>query len=168
MSVETLISLWKDARTGLTHEVERIPEDQISFRATPETRCIAEILQHIVQTQKVLVGELCRPDTDLSRQSFAAHYQEYAPGVEKIVDKQGLLELLSASMDEAASKLSAYGEKLDEPMTSFDGRETSKISFLTFVMSHEMYHRGQLTVYERLMNVEPALTVRLKKLFATA
>jgi uncharacterized damage-inducible protein DinB len=31
-----------------------------------------------------------------------------------------------------------------------------------------MYHRGQLTVYERLLNIEPELTVKLKKLFAQA
>ena len=31
-----------------------------------------------------------------------------------------------------------------------------------------MYHRGQLTVYERLLAIEPALTGKLKKLFAQA
>jgi uncharacterized damage-inducible protein DinB len=31
-----------------------------------------------------------------------------------------------------------------------------------------MYHRGQLTVFERLMNIEPALTEKLKKMFANA
>ncbi|HAF15107.1 MAG TPA: hypothetical protein DHU55_06615 [Blastocatellia bacterium] len=31
-----------------------------------------------------------------------------------------------------------------------------------------MYHRGQLTVYERLLNIEPALTQRFRKLFANA
>jgi uncharacterized damage-inducible protein DinB len=31
-----------------------------------------------------------------------------------------------------------------------------------------MYHRGQLTVYQRLLSIEPALTGRLKKLFAQA
>jgi uncharacterized damage-inducible protein DinB len=29
-----------------------------------------------------------------------------------------------------------------------------------------LYHRGQLTVYERLLNIEPALTTRFKELFA--
>jgi uncharacterized damage-inducible protein DinB len=35
-------------------------------------------------------------------------------------------------------------------------------------MSHEMYHRGQLTVFERLLNVEPALTEQFRKLVAGA
>ncbi len=45
---------------------------------------------------------------------------------------------------------------------------TTKGAILTFAMSHEMYHRGQLTVYERLLNIEPVLTGKLKKLFAAS
>lgn len=168
MSIETLVSLWKDARTGLIHEVEKIPDDQFTFKATPETRSIAEILQHIIQTQRVLVGEVCRTDTNLMRQTFAAHFQEYAQGVDQLTGKFALIEELKKSMDESLEKISTFGEKLNEDMTRFDGKVTSKLGFLMFAMSHEMYHRGQLTVYERLLKVEPALTERLKKLFANA
>lgn len=168
MATEPLISLWKDARTGLIHEVERIPADQFSFKATPETRSVAEILQHIVQVQKALVGEICRPDTNLQRQAFPAHIQEYAPGVDRILEKEELLTLLGTSIDEALAKFNEYADKLDENTTRFDGKVTSKLAILTFAMSHEMYHRGQLTVYERLLQVEPALTERLKKFFANA
>lgn len=166
MSIETIIALWKDTRAGLIHEVENIPEDQFSFRATPETRSISELLQHIITAQKVLVGETCRPDTNMMRQSFVAHAQEYAPGVHEVVDKNGLVELLRTSMDEAEACMRPHGDKLDEMMTSLNGQSISKEGFLTFAMSHEGYHRGQLTVFERLMNIEPVLTVKTKKLFA--
>ncbi|HEU4639474.1 MAG TPA: DinB family protein [Candidatus Binatia bacterium] len=166
MSIEIIIALWKDTRAGLIQEVDNIPEDQFSFRATPETRSIAELLQHIISAQKILIGETCRADTNFMRQSFAAHAQEYAGGVETVNDKNGLLELLRTSMDEAEACLSAYGDKLDETMTRLDGKPTSKEAFLTFALSHEGYHRGQLTVFERLLSIEPVLTGRTKKLFA--
>lgn len=166
MSAETIIDLWKDARAGLIQEVEKIPEDQFSFRATPETRSIAEILQHIIQAQKILVGETCRADTNLMRQSMIAHAQEYAPGVHNVADKNGLLELLRSSMEEAQACIGESAEKLDASMTALNGQPTSKSAFLTFCVSHEMYHRGQLTVFERLLNIEPVLTGKLKKLFA--
>ena len=105
MSAETIIGLWKDARGGLIEEVEKIPEDQFSFRATPDTRTVSEILQHVISTQKIIVGEACRPDTNLRRQSFAAHAEEYAPGVGDVTDKNGLIELLRTSMDECAAKI---------------------------------------------------------------
>ena len=168
MSAETIIGLWKEARQGLIQEVEKIPEDQFSFRAAPETRTIAEILQHVISSQKMLVGETCRPDTNLMRRSFAAHGEEYGRGVNDVTDKNRLLELLRSSMDEAETCLNSYSNNLDESMIGFNGHPVTKSVFLTFSVSHEMYHRGQLTVYERLLNIEPVLTGRLKKLFANA
>lgn len=168
MSAETIIRLWKDARNGLIEEVEKIPEDQFSFRATPDTRTIAEILQHIISTQKIIVGEACRPDTNLRRQSFAAQANEYAPGVSEVNDKNGLLELLRSSMDEVAASISSYADNLGETMMGLTGQPITKTAFLTFGFSHEMYHRGQLTVYERLLNIEPALTDKFKRLMASA
>ena len=168
MSAETIIGLWKDVREGLIQEVEKIPEDQFSFRATPDTRSIAEILQHIVQAQKILVGETCRDETNIMRQSMVAHAQEYAPGVHKVTDKNGLLELLRSSMEETQACIAQSADKLDASMTALNGQPTSKSAFLTFCVSHEMYHRGQLTVFERLLNIEPVLTGKLKKLFAQA
>ena len=168
MSAETIIALWKEARSGLIQEVEKVPEDQFSFRATPETRSIAEILQHIISSQRMLVGETCRPDTNLMRQSFGAHAEEYARGVNDVTDKNGLLELLRNGMDEAETRLNSYSDKLDETMTGFNGHPLTKTAFLTFSVSHEMYHRGQLTVYQRLLNIEPVLTQRIKKMFANA
>ena len=168
MSAQIAVKSWKDVRNGLIEEVEKIPEDQMSFRATPDTRSIAEILQHIVETQKILVGETCREGSNLMRQSFAAHGQEYAPGVRDVSDKQGLIELLRSSMAAAETLILSHADMWDAPMNGITGQPTTKGAILMFAASHEMYHRGQLTVYERLLNIEPVLTVKLKKLFAQA
>jgi len=168
MSAQIGMKSWKDVRNGLIDEVEKIPDDQMSFRATPDTRSIGEILQHIVETQKILVGETCREDSNLLRQSFAAHGQEYAPGVREVTDKQGLIELLRSSMEAAESTVISHADMWDAPMIGITGQPTTKGAILAFAASHEMYHRGQLTVYERLLNIEPVLTGRLKKLFAAS
>jgi uncharacterized damage-inducible protein DinB len=168
MSVEHLINAWKEVRAGFLEEAAQIPADQFSFRATPDTRSVAELLQHAVESQKMLIGEACRPDTNLMRQSFADHIKEYAPEVRSVVDKNGLLELLRSSMEVAEATLRSHADKLNDSMQRFDGKEMSKLQFLQFAVSHEMYHRGQFTVYERLLSIEPALTQRFKKLFAQA
>jgi uncharacterized damage-inducible protein DinB len=59
-------------------------------------------------------------------------------------------------------------DRLGDSIMALDGKPKIKTDFLNFVISHEMYHRGQLTVYERLLGIEPQLTQRLKKLFAQA
>jgi uncharacterized damage-inducible protein DinB len=168
MSIDRLIEGWKEVRKGLIEEASQIPDDQFSFRATPDTRSVAELLQHVVESQKMLVGESCRPDTNLMRQSFADHIKEYAAEVTTVQDKNGLLELMRSSMETSEACIRAGGEQLQEMMRRFDGKEMTKLDFLTFAVAHEMYHRGQLTVYLRLLGIEPALTRRFKKIFARA
>lgn len=168
MSAEIVLRLWKEVRNGLIEEVEKIPDDQMSFRATPDTRSIAELLRHIVETQLILVGEATRENSNLLRQSFADHVKEYAGGISDIADKQGLINLLRSSMDLAESAIQSNAGKWEEQASGLDGRPTTKGAMLIFACSHEMYHRGQLTVFERLLNIEPVLTGKLKKLFAQA
>ena len=168
MSIDRLVQSWNEVRTGLINEASQIPEEQFSFRATPDTRSVAELLQHVVQVQRVLVGEACREDTNLLRQSFADHVNEYAPDVPAVTEKSGLLELLRSSLQPAEATIRGWGEAgLEQKMKRFDGKEITKFDFLNFGIAHEMYHRGQLTVYERLLGVEPALTQYFKR-FMTA
>ncbi len=165
MSIDRLIESWKEVRAGFIEEVSQIPADQFSFRAAPDTRSVAELLQHVVEAQKLLVGESARPDTNLMRQSFADHIKEYAPEVSSLKDKNGLLELMRGSMETTEATIRGAGNNLNGSMRRFDGKELSKLDFLNFALAHEMYHRGQLTVYERLLRIEPALTQRFRKLF---
>ena len=168
MSVETLLALWKNARSGFITEVERIPEDKFTFKPTSETRSVAELIQHVISAQKLFVGETCRPDTNLMRRPFSEHTIEYGEGVNDVADKSRLIELMRSSMDEAEKAITSHADGLNEMMTGLDGRQLPKIAFLMFGMSHEMYHRGQFTVYERLLNVEPALTEMFRKMTAGA
>ena len=110
---------------------------------------------------------MCRPDTNLMRAPFLELITQYAGELMSTKDKDGLLNLLASSQEASAEKIRAFGEEnLHEQTQRFDGKITTKLGFLQFSYSHEMYHRGQLTVYERLMNIEPALTTRFKELFA--
>ena len=168
MSVEMLLGLWKNTRTGFIKELERIPEEQLSFRATPETRSVLELTHHVIGSGKFFVGETCRPDTNLMRRPFNEHTKEYGEGVDNVTDKAGLIELLKSTLNDAEKTITSYGDQLNESMTGMDGRPMSKLAFLMFGMSHEMYHRGQLTVFERLLNLEPALTEQFRKFTASA
>lgn len=166
MSIEGIIGSWREVRSGLIDEAEQIPADKFSFQATPEMRSVAQLLQHIIETQKFLIGEVCRPDTNILRQSFADQIKTYAAGVSEVNDRDGLLNLLRASIDDAETKLLANADEMRNTMKRFDGKEVSKLASLSFAIAHEMYHRGQLTVYERLLNIEPVLTRRFRKVLA--
>jgi uncharacterized damage-inducible protein DinB len=100
------------------------------------------------------------------RQTLAEHAKEYAPEAATTTDKNALLELLRSSMETSEASLRAAGDTLQGSGRGLGGREVRKIDLLSFAISHEMYHRGQLTVYERLLKVEPALTQRFRALTA--
>lgn len=168
MSIDRIVESWKEIRSGLVEEVSQIPAEQFSFRATPETRSVSEVVQHIIETQKILVGEAARPETNLMRQTLDDHAKEYAPEVAGVTDKNGLLELLRSSMETSEASIRAAGDTLNETGRGLGGRELRKIELVSFAISHEMYHRGQLTVYERLLKVEPALTKRFRAMAARA
>ncbi len=165
MSLESVIESWKEVRSGLIDEANQIPAEKFSFQPTPETRSVKQLLQHLVESQKFLVGEACRPDTNLMRGSFADNVKQYAPHVRDADDKDELLNLLRVSMDEAAAQLLYASDEMKNTMKRFDGKEMAKLAFMSFAIAHEMYHRGQLTVYERLLNIEPVLTQRFRKAF---
>jgi hypothetical protein len=135
MSLDRLIESWKEVRAGFIEEVGQIPPDQFSFKATPETRSIAALVQHVVEVQKVLTGESCRSDTNLMRQSFADHIKEYAADVGSVNDKNGLLELMRSSMEMAEATIRTCGDGLKESMQRFDGKELSKLDMLNFAVS---------------------------------
>ena len=165
MSIENIIEGWKEVRSGLIDEANQIPADKFTFQPAAESRSVRSLLQHLIESQKFLVGEACRPDTNLMRGSFAENIKTYAPGVRDVQDKEELLNLLRATMEESADKLCGAADEMSNTMKRFDGKEMTKTAFLSFAIAHEMYHRGQLTVYERLLNIEPALTTRFRKAF---
>ena len=68
-------------------------------------------------------------------------------------------------MEECETQLREHADEMKNTMKRFDGKEMTKLAFISFAIAHEMYHRGQLTVYERLLGIEPMLTQRFRKAF---
>ncbi len=48
-------------------------------------------------------------------------------------------------------------------ITRFDGEQGTRLAWLNHGIAQEMYHRGQLVLYQRLMGIEPALTRRIRE-----
>jgi uncharacterized damage-inducible protein DinB len=161
--LDETLEAWSDVRQGLIEEVENIPEDQFDFRPTPDVRSVTEMIQHILEVALMMTGELTRPDTDFRRAPWPELLALYASQVEQANGKAELLALLRSSMVEAEEKFRAAGElELVQFITRFDGRQGTKMAWLHHGIAQEMYHRGQLVTYARLLGIEPALTRRIR------
>ncbi len=161
--LEETLEGWRDVRGGLIEEVENIPSDRFAFRPTPETRSVTELVQHILEVALLMMGELTRPDTDFHRAPWQQLIDLYAQHVKEAMTKRELLGLLSSTIDEAEERFIASGElAMLQMITRFDGESGTRMAWLQHGIAQEMYHRGQLVLYARLLGIEPALTKRIR------
>jgi uncharacterized damage-inducible protein DinB len=166
--VEGVCDQWQEVRNGLIKEVEQIPAEQMGFKPASESRTVVELLQHIVETQRVITGEMCRENTNFQR-GFSALMAEFAGDAREATTKEAVIELLRSSLEVTKAMVVGFGDaNFEKGMTRFDGKQCAKLDMLNFIVAHEMYHRGQLTVYERLLGIEPALTQFFKKMMSAS
>ncbi len=161
--LEETLEAWSDVRQGLIEELENIPDDRFDFRPTPETRSVAELAQHILEVALMMTGELARPDTDFRRAPWPELLDFYAAHVKQATSKRQLIGLLEDSFREAEQKFLEAGElHMLQLIERFDGEQGTRLAWLNHGIAQEMYHRGQIVTYQRLMGIEPALTRRIR------
>lgn len=162
--LDEALEAWEYARAGVVAEAESIPEDQYGFRPAPESRSVAELLVHVVESGAMMAGELTRPDGDFTRQSYQDHLAEHAGTVlDANQPKDALLALLRESGEVGRRRIREYGEVgMLQRIRRFDGLDGTRLAWMNHGIDHEMYHRGQLALYVRLTGRVPALTRQIR------
>ena len=159
---ETMYAWW-DARAGVIDEVRNIPAGKFDFRPTADVRSVRELVQHILEVAMMMTGELTRPDTNLQRAPWPKLLAMYAKPAWRAKTKGQLLRLLHSQFKDAEKKFRASGELgMLQLLTRFDGIKGTKFTWWHHGIAQEEYHRGQLTVYARLLGLVPALTKRIQ------
>jgi uncharacterized damage-inducible protein DinB len=162
MSTEFLtesLEHWRYIRKGLIAEVDNIPADKFDFRATPEVRSAHELVQHILEGSMMMVGELTQEKPNFQRMSYTAFFEEYSTRAKNAKGKEELIELLTTQVEEGIDAIARVGaEAMMGPVTNFSGSTWSRMQWFFHAMTEEMYHRGQLVTYARLLGLVPALT----------
>lgn len=150
---------WRDAREGFIAEIENIPADHFDFRPAKGVRSVREMCVHILEVAMMMVGELRKTDADFTRASFSALLEEYAGPAYALETRDELLAMLRSQLEEGIAAFRAAGQKLlFTPFPQFDGSKATRYSWFHHGIAQEMYHRGQMTLYARLLGIVPALT----------
>jgi uncharacterized damage-inducible protein DinB len=137
-----------------------IPESQFGFRATPGTRSVAETLVHIawLGSSDHLIHEELHLDS-LEGFDFPAMLEKSATEEKRSRSKAEILELLKGEGDRWVK----WVEQLPEPFLAErvrlpGGGSVSRFEMLIGTKEHELQHRAQLTVMERMLEVVPRFT----------
>ena len=147
---------------------EEIPEESYGFRAAPECRSVAETLVHIAvgprfQEQIHLIEHR---RTLLGFDFFGFMGKQLA--LEQVArSKAEILELLHAEGEKFAQALDGLSEAfLAESVQFAPGMvppSKSRFEMLLGPKEHEMHHRGQLMLVQRMLGKVPHLTRQMQE-----
>lgn len=161
--LEEALESWVDARRGVIDEARNIPARQYGFSPAPGVRDVAELLRHIMEVSMMMTEELTRPETNLTRAPFSALIRPHAEVLAKLKTRQELLRALDRTLRDGLARFRQAGElHLLGPMVRFDGEPGTRLAWFHHGVEQEMYHRGQLALYQRLLGIEPALTRKIR------
>jgi uncharacterized damage-inducible protein DinB len=158
-----LAAAFRTVRNNTIRIAEEIPEEQYGYRVAPECRSVAETLVHIALVPRVQQQiHITERRTTLVGFDFFGFMDKLTAEQKVPRTKAQILELLRSEGERFASALegipeSALGEIVEYPAGMVPPGK-SRFEMLSAPKEHEMHHRGQLMVIERLLGITPHLT----------
>ncbi len=158
-----LADSFRTVRKNTLTIAEEIPAAKYDFRAAPETRSVAQLLTHIAVAHMFQhqVHAVERRNT-LEGFDFPSLLQRAHAEETKSRSKEEIIAMLRTNGEEFAKWLETLPENfLAESVAMPPGGTPavkSRFEMLLSVKEHEMHHRGQLMLIERMLGQVPHLT----------
>lgn len=168
-----LAASFRTVRKNTIAVAQDIPEDKYSYRAAPDTRSVGEMLSHIAlgyTFQYKINAEEHR--SNLAGFDFPALMQRMRAEETAPRTKEQILDMLRSFGEKWATWVesqpdSFLAEHVDMPAGAPTPFRT-RFDLILSVKEHEMHHRGQLMLIERIIGVVPHLTRDMQARFAAA
>jgi len=165
-----LADAFRTVRNNTIQIAEDIPEEKYGFSPAPQTRTIAQTLAHIgVSTNFAYIVHSTRV-TDMKTLNFGELFQNFSAEETRPRSKAEMVEYLRAEGDKFSSFLEGLEDEfLGETVTLPPGAQPSSRSRLEMLLSakeHEMHHRGQLMLVQRIIGQVPHLTRQMQERMA--
>jgi uncharacterized damage-inducible protein DinB len=165
MNYYTVADLARSFRTVRKNTIilaEEIPEESYAFRASPDVRSVAEMLAHIAVTPRFQRRLHSERSTFVDLAGFAAALERMAAEEASLKTKAQIVEVLRREGDEFAAWLeglpeATLGERVNFP-PPVDPPSRTRFDMLQALKEHEMHHRAQLMLIERMLGIVPHLT----------
>jgi uncharacterized damage-inducible protein DinB len=137
-----------------------IPESQYNYRPTPESRSAAELLVHIswLASFDRFVHDEAHLDS-LEGFDFGPVIQQSMAEEKRQRSKAEIIDLLRTGGDRQTEWVEQLPDAiLLEQVRMPGGAAVNRFEMLVGTKEHEMHHRAQLTVIERLVGIVPHFT----------
>lgn len=163
---------FRTVRGNTIQIAEEIPEDKYAFRPAAGCRSVAETLAHIAVVTRVPEQiHFVEHRSSLEGFDFFGLIGKLQAETQRPRAKAQAIELLRSEGEKFAKSLEGVsdaflGEQVEYP-EGMEPRIKSRFEMLTAAKEHEMHHRGQLMVVERMLGITPHLTRRMEEVIAS-
>jgi uncharacterized damage-inducible protein DinB len=151
---------------------EEIPENKYDFRASPDTKTIGQMLAHIALGPRFQLHTQTNKIDDLKKVNFPELMAKFGPEEAKPRNKAEIITLLKAEGEKFASYLESVSDRfLAERVKMPPGAEPAtktRFEMLLGPKEHEMHHRAQLMIMQRMIGLVPHLTRQMQERMAQA
>jgi len=166
-----LAASFRTVRGNTLKIAEEIPEEKYGFQAAPGIRTVAQTLVHIALVTRVpTLIHFTERRTTLVGFDFFAVMGALQAEVAKPRTKAEILAMLREEGEKFAALLDgASDEFLGEIVHYPEGMAPptkSRFEMLIAAKEHEMHHRGQLMLIERMLGITPHLTRQMQERIA--
>lgn len=163
---------FRTVRNNTIKIAEEIPEDKYGFRPADGCRSVAETLVHIAIISRVPEQiHVIEHRSNLVGFDFFGIMGKLQAEAKVPRTKAQILELLRTEGEKYAKILEGasdafLGEQVEYP-EGMEPRVKSRFEMLSATKEHEMHHRGQLMVIERMLGITPHLTRHMEERVAS-
>jgi uncharacterized damage-inducible protein DinB len=157
-----LADAFRTVRKNTLQIAQDIPEDKYDFKPSPDSRSVRQTLAHIA-TLTTFSTMLHGERIPIEKIDFAEYLKVVGAEEAKLQTKADILAKLKDAGDKFAAMLEGMTDEafLAEPITFRPGAQPpsrTRFDLLLAAKEHEMHHRGQLMLMERMIGVVPHLT----------
>lgn len=157
-----LAASFRTVRNNTIQIAEEIPENKYEFKAAPELRSISQLLAHIATIPAFQMHMQGNRIDDLKNVNFSELMQKGFAEEAKPRTKAELIQHLKTEGEKFATYLEGLSDQfLAEQVAMPPGAQPATKSRFEMLLSpkeHEMHHRGQLMVFQRMLGLVPHLT----------
>lgn len=161
-SAKDMAAAFRTVRNNTIKIAEEIPDDKYSFQAASESRTIAQTLVHIAMGTRFALAVHGEKLNTLEGFNFYSFIHPIQVEEQKSHSKAEILQLLRTTGDQFATWLGGLSDAFLAEQVSMPqgGQPPAKTRFemLLSPKEHEMHHRAQLMVLQRMLGLTPHLT----------
>jgi len=163
-----LAAAFRTVRDNTIQVAEDIPEAHYGHRITPESRSVAETLAHIAVAPRFYEQvHFVENRSTMAGFDFFAFMAKQMAEVEAPRTKSQVLDFLRSEGERFAQELEGASEDfLAELVQLPEGAmppSKTRFEMLMGAKEHEMHHRAQLMMVERMLGITPHLTRRMQE-----